>query len=156
MFFTLGIKYNFLIFSRFPLGDGPDTDDMDLMIHYPENDHMHALSTAGERRAVQLPLWAEVGGGQGTSSSTANSHVTPVHPLLMARQAGTSDLGNAASGAGTGGAGGLARAGSRSLQRQRGSGIRIHLNTRGTANPSAPAILQNFLGNPQELVSKTT
>ncbi len=39
-----------------------------------------------------------------------------------------------------------------------GGGIRIHLNSRaGNAlgNPSAPAILQNFLGNPQDLIQHT-
>ena len=78
-------------------------------------------------------------GGPGSGSGAA-SHVTPSHPLLMARQAGNE--------------GTASRTGSRVLtNRARGNGIRIHLNSRAGA-PAGSAILQNLIGNPQELINQ--
>ena len=145
---------------RYPLGGAGgenDGDDIDLMIHYPDaadaTATIHLDATADRTRSVHLPLWSDLGmasahvadasaagGGMG-----GNSHVTPSHPLLMGR--------SVAGGGGGGEAGttGASRA-ARTLQRQRGPGFRgyIHLNSRGGGghggNPTAPAIIQNFLG----------
>ena len=55
-----------------------------------------------------------------------------------------------------GAARGVAAGGQRTLQRHRGFRGYINLNSRGqTGNPTAPAILQNFLGsNPQDLITQ--
>merc|ERR1712066_916966 len=60
------------------------------------------------------------------------------------------------SGSEGGAARGVAAGGQRTLQRHRGFRGYINLNsTRQTGNPTAPAVLQNFLGgNPQELITQ--
>lgn len=60
------------------------------------------------------------------------------------------------SGSETGAARGVAAGGQRTLQRHRGFRGYINLNSRGqTGNPTAPAVLQNFLGsNPQDLITQ--
>ena len=81
------------------------------------------------------------GGVAGTGGNT--SHVAPFHPLLRGRH----EAANAAAAAVTR---------YRSLQRQRAIRGYIHLGTRtgGPGHPSAPAIIQNFLGtNPQDLIN---
>ena len=138
---------------RFPLND--DHDDIDLMIHYPDSDHQLQHTVEPDRsRAITLPLWSDVGnpsgpdtfslGGNGSATSGTTTHVTPTHPLLMGRQPGMETGSSSRTGGGT-----------RTLQRHRGNGgIRIHLNSRLQGNPSAPAILQNFLGSPQDLIQQ--
>merc|ERR1719370_1719130 len=110
-----------------------------------------------EDRAISLPLWGDMAGGEngsnegnGTGAVTGASGVAPSHPLLMGRSADALPAGSA-------------RAGARSLTRQRGfrdmlmyqtsrlnSQLRqyIQLNPRtgGTA-PGTPAILQSLLGH---------
>jgi hypothetical protein len=60
------------------------------------------------------------------------------------------------SGSESGAARGVAAGGQRTLQRHRGFRGYINLNsTRQTGNPTAPAVLQNFLGsNPQDLITQ--
>ena len=144
---------------RYPLGGGGgenDGDDIDLMIHYPDSADatatIHLDATADRARSVHLPLWSDLGMASAHAADASmagggiggNSHVTPSHPLLMGR--------SVAGGTGSGESGntGASRA-ARTLQRQRGPGFRgyIHLNSRGGGhggNPTAPAIIQNFLG----------
>jgi hypothetical protein len=137
---------------RFPLGESGD-DDMDLMIHYPDPETGMHPHMDDRMRAIHLPLWSDMGhglGGGGLSDAVAaiggpggsNSHVSPNHPLLMGRQAGAVALE-------AGGSRNVARGIARQLHR----GFRgyFHLSSRGGQNPTAPTILQNFLGsnNPQ-------
>ena len=85
-------------------------------------------------------------------SGLGNSHVTPNHPLLMGRQVNPASQ----TGSEPGAARGVAAGGQRTLQRHRGFRGYINLNSRGqTGNPTAPAVLQNFLGsNPQDLITQ--
>ena len=144
---------------RYPLGGGGgenDGDDIDLMIHYPDaadaTATIHLDATADRTRSVHLPLWSDLGmaSAHAADASAAGggiggvSHVTASHPLLMGRSVA------GGGGGGEAGATGASRA-ARTLQRQRGPGFRgyIHLNSRGGGhggNPTAPAIIQNFLG----------
>ena len=144
---------------RYPLGGGGgenDGDDIDLMIHYPDaadaTATIHLDATADRTRSVHLPLWSDLGmaSAHAAEASAAgggiggSSHVTPSHPLLMGRSVA------GGGGGGESGTTGASRA-ARTLQRQRGPGFRgyIHLNSRGGGhggNPTAPAIIQNFLG----------
>jgi hypothetical protein len=81
------------------------------------------------------------GGVNGAGANTG--HVAPFHPLLRGRH----EAANAAAAA-------VSRY--RSLQRHRAFRGYIHLGTRGggPGHPSAPAIIQNFLGtNPQDLIN---
>lgn len=134
--------------------DNADHDDIDLFFHYPDGGEGPGalLDTERANRAVHLPLWSDHMTGSGADAGGANSgsvtnHMTPAHPLLMGRQAGTT-TDNATN-----------RPGTRAIQRLRpGGGLRgyIQLNSRNAqGNPSAPAILQSFLGtNPQDLISQ--
>ena len=130
---------------RFPLGDAGD-DDMDLMIHYSDPEAGGLDSMVDRMRAIHLPLWSDAAhpaGADGLAVSgsgvAGSSHVSPNHPLLMGRQAVEASGGS--------------RNPTRSIARQLHRGFRgtlVNLNSRGGQNPSAPTILQNFLGaNPQ-------
>eukprot|EP00095_Tigriopus_kingsejongensis_P000123 maker-scaffold450_size166944-snap-gene-0.20 protein:Tk00123 transcript:maker-scaffold450_size166944-snap-gene-0.20-mRNA-1 annotation:"hypothetical protein DAPPUDRAFT_313219" len=133
--------------------DSADRDDIDLIFHYPgagENPGA-LLDTERANRAVHLPLWSDHMSATGVDAGAAGpggvtNHMTPAHPLLMGRQAGSGNDSNSN------------RTGTRAVQRHRASNLRgyIHLNTRGAqGNPSAPAILQSFLGtNPQDLINQ--
>ena len=142
---------------RYPLGGGGgenDGDDIDLMIYPDAADvptaTIHLDGATDRTRSVHLPLWSDLGMASahaadasvaGGGIGVGNSHVTPSHPLLMGRTVG------AGGGGAESGATGVSRA-ARTLQRQRAPGFRgyIHLNSRGGGNPTAPAIIQNFLG----------
>ncbi|XP_059079512.1 E3 ubiquitin-protein ligase HUWE1-like isoform X2 [Tigriopus californicus] len=134
--------------------DNADHDDIDLFFHYPDGGEGPGalLDTDRANRAVHLPLWSDHMTGSGADSGGANNgsvtnHMTPAHPLLMGRQAGATNESA------------TNRPGTRAIQRLRpAGGLRgyIQLNSRGAqGNPSAPAILQSFLGtNPQDLITQ--
>ncbi len=65
-------------------------DDIDLMIHYPDSD-AHLAMDMDRSRAMQLPLWSDVGGAGGGGldggHGATGGHVAPTHPLLS-RQTG--------------------------------------------------------------------
>merc|ERR1712088_1261026 len=94
-----------------------------------------------EDSAISLPLWGDMAGGEngsnegsGTGAVAGASGVAPSHPLLMGRSADALPTGSA-------------RAGARSLTRQRGFRyIQLNPRTGGTA-PGTPAILQSLLGH---------
>ena len=98
----------------------------------------------------------------GLNAAGGVNHVTPNHPLLMGRQPGADNASGTAVGT-------TARTGTRTMQRHRGGRLQgyIQLNRAaagggggggggGGQNPSAPQVLQNFLGatNPQEIISQ--
>ena len=148
------------------------------MIHYPDSDaHLQSALDMDRSRAIQLPLWSDVGGaaagldgigGAGGVGGAGGGHVAPTHPLLS-RQPGV-ETGKSryfcVLFAATVGCiiviAASARTGTRSLARHRGGGIRIHLNSRNDGTQAAaaaaaantPAILQNLFGSRSELVTQ--
>merc|ERR1719361_1037233 len=115
-------------------GGGQEHDNV-MMIGHVNDDPLL------EDRAISLPLWGDMAGGEngvnegnGNGTVAGASGVAPSHPLLMGRSADALPTGSA-------------RAGARSLTRQRGFRyIQLNPRTGGTA-PGTPAILQSLLGH---------
>ena len=126
-------------FFRMPGAGGVGTTERDhdnvMMIGHVNDDPLL------EDRAISLPLWGDLATGEGAAAGegaggagAGAAGVAPSHPLLMGRTGGE-------------GAGVAARAGARSLTRQRGFRY-IQLNPRaGGTQPGTPAILQSLLGH---------